>query len=104
MIPGSSSGKEFACQCWRHKRIRFNPWVEKIPWRREWQFTPAFLPGESHGQRSLAGYSPRGHKDLDTTKQFSRQRKITASFRAIVFMVLMLYSAIVNTIKNLEEC
>ena len=46
----------------------FNPWVRKIPWRRQWQPTPVFLPGESHGQRSLVGYSPWGHKDLDTTE------------------------------------
>ena len=39
-------------------RSRFNPWVGKIPWRRNWQPTPVFLPGESHGQRSLEGYSP----------------------------------------------
>jgi len=38
--------------------VRFNPWVGKVPWRREWQPTPVFLPGESHGQRSLAGCSP----------------------------------------------
>ena len=38
--------------------IRDNPWVWKIPWRRKWQPTPVFLPRESHGQRSLAGYSP----------------------------------------------
>ena len=38
------------------------PWVGKIPWKRAWQPTPAFLPGESHGQRSLAGYSPWGQK------------------------------------------
>ena len=42
--------------------VGFNPWVRKIPWGRRWQPTPAFLPGESHGQRNLAGYSPRGHK------------------------------------------
>ena len=42
------------------------PWVE-IPWRRNWQPTPVFLPGKSHGQRSLAGYSLWGHKELDTT-------------------------------------
>ena len=35
----------------------------KIPWKREWQPTPIFLPGEFHGQRSLAGYSPRDHKE-----------------------------------------
>ena len=56
------------CQC-RCKRCRFNPWVGKIPWRKEWQPTPVFLPGESHGQRSLEGYSPQGHKESDMTKQ-----------------------------------
>ena len=45
------------------------PWVEKIPWRREWLPAPVFLPGESHGQRTLAGDSPQGHKDSDTTEQ-----------------------------------
>ena len=50
------------------ERPRFNPWVGKISWRREWQPTPVFLPGESHGQRSLAGYSPWGHKESDTTE------------------------------------
>ena len=46
----------------------FNPWVGKIPWRRKWWPTPVFWPGESHGQRSLAGYSPWGHKELDMTE------------------------------------
>ena len=41
-----------------NRRPGFDSWVEKIPWRRKWQPTPVFLPGESHGQRSLAGYSP----------------------------------------------
>ena len=56
------SGKELTCQCRRHKRCRFIPWVRKIPWRGEWQPTPVFLPGESHGQRSLVGYTPWDHK------------------------------------------
>ena len=43
-------------------------WVEKIPWRRKWQPTPVFLPGESHGQRSLVGYSPWGCKTLEMTE------------------------------------
>ena len=51
------SGKEFACQCRRHG---FDPWVGKIPWRRKWLSTPVFLPAKSHGQRSLASYSPWG--------------------------------------------
>ena len=46
----------------------FNLWVGKIPWRRAWQPTPVFLPGESHGQRSLCGYSPWGHKESDKTE------------------------------------
>ena len=49
----------------RCKRSGFDPWVGKIPWRRRWQPTPGFLPGESQGQRSLAGYSPRGRNDSD---------------------------------------
>ena len=43
-------------------------WDGKMPWRRAWQPTPVFLPGESHGQRSLMGYSPRGGKELDTAE------------------------------------
>ena len=57
-IPGGTSGKESACQYRRCKRPGFHPWVRKIPWRRAWQPTPVFLPGESQGQRSLQGYSP----------------------------------------------
>ena len=45
-----------------------DPWVGKIPRRRKWQPTPVFLPGRSHGQRSLPGYSPWGHKESDTTE------------------------------------
>ena len=48
-----------------------DPWVGKISWRRKWQPTPIFLPRESHGQRSLVGYSPWGHKESDTTEQLS---------------------------------
>ena len=49
----------------RYKRSGFDPWVRKIPWRREWQPTPVFLPGESRVQRSLVGYSPWGCKESD---------------------------------------
>ena len=52
-------------------RHGFDPWVRKIPWRRAQQPTPGFLPGESHGQRSLAGYCPRDHKESDITEQLS---------------------------------
>ena len=50
------------------RRARFDPWVRKIPWRREWILTPVFLPGEFHGQRSLVSYSPWGCKEFDTTE------------------------------------
>ena len=58
----------------RPKRHRFDPWIRKIPWRRAWQPTPVFLPGESHGQKSLAGYSPWGHKELDMTEATARKQ------------------------------
>ena len=47
-LPGSPSGKEPACQRRRHERRRFDPWVQKISWRRKWQPTPVVLPGEPH--------------------------------------------------------
>ena len=62
------SGKESACQCQRHKWCSFNLWVGKMPWRKEWQPTPVFLLGKSHGQRSLGGYSPWGLKESDMTE------------------------------------
>ena len=51
--------------CRRHK---FDPWVRNIPWKGKWQPTPVLLPGKSHGQRSLVGYSPWGYKESDTTE------------------------------------
>ena len=56
-LPGGASDKEPTCQCRRRQRHKFDPWVRKIPRRRAWQPTPVFLPGESHGQRSLVDYS-----------------------------------------------
>ena len=51
--------------CLQRGRPALDPWVGKVPWRRPWHPTPVSLPRESHGQRSLAGYSPRGHKGRD---------------------------------------
>ena len=67
-LPSGTSGKEPACQCRRHKRHGFDTWVRKILRKRKWQPSPVFLPGKSHGQRSLAGYSKLGCKELDTTE------------------------------------
>ena len=57
-VPGGSRGKNSTFQYRRHKRHKLDPWVGKILWRKAQQPIPGFLPGESHGQRSLAGYSP----------------------------------------------
>ena len=62
-----SDGKESACNV----GDGFNPWVRKISCRREWLPTPVFLPGESHGQKSLVNYSPWGHKESDMTEQLT---------------------------------
>ena len=62
-FPGGSDGK--------HAGDLFDPWVGKIPWRRKWQPTPVFLPGESHGQGSPVGYSPWGRKESDTLSDFT---------------------------------
>ena len=51
------------------------PGLERPPGGGKWQPTPVFLPEKSHGQRSLVGYSPRGHKELDVTEQLSKQAK-----------------------------
>ena len=61
---GVSDSKEPTFQC---RTPTFDPWFGKVPWRREWQPTLVFLPTESHGLRSLAGYSPWGHTELNTT-------------------------------------
>ena len=67
VLPRWLSGKELACQCRRHRRRGFGLWVGKIPWRKKWQPTPVFLPGKSHGQRNLMGYSMWGPTESDMT-------------------------------------
>ena len=64
-FPNGSDGKESTGKC---RRPGFDPSVRKIPWRRERLSTPVFLPGKSHGQRSLMDYSPWSHKELDMTE------------------------------------
>ena len=52
----------------------FDPWIGEIPWRRACQLIPVFLPGESHGQKSLVGYNPWGRKELDMAEQLTLSR------------------------------
>ena len=69
-LPRWLSGKESTCQS---RRPGFDPWVGKMPWRRKWQPTLLFLPGESHRQRSLAGYCPWGHKRVRHNRMMKQQ-------------------------------
>ena len=76
LLPRWHSGKASAYQCRRRRRLVFDPWVGKIPWRRKWQPTPVFLPGQSRGQRSLAGYSLWGHKESDMTEHTQHTHRV----------------------------
>ena len=67
-VPGGGAVVKNMPAMQQTQRHRFDPWVGEIPWRRTWQPTPVFLPGKSHGQRSLLGYSPCGHKESDTAE------------------------------------
>ena len=67
-FPSGTSEKVLPAQCRRHKRHGFDSWVWKTSWRGAWKPTTIFLPGESHGQRSLTSYGPYGAKELDTTE------------------------------------
>ena len=69
-----AQGKESACQC---RRRWFDPWVRKTPWRRKWQPTPVFLPGESHGQKILVDYSPQGRKRVCYTLATKQQQHLS---------------------------
>ena len=73
--------------CLQCRRPRFDRWIGKIPWRREWQPTPLFLPGELHGQESLVSYSPWGHKESDMTEQLTLPTNVPAFRHGIFKMV-----------------
>ena len=84
-LPRWLSSKESTCQC---SRRGFDPWVGKTPWRRKWQPSQVFLPGEFHRQRSVTGYSPRGCEELDMTEHIlglaSTKAKIKANMQVPV--------------------
>ena len=81
---GGASGKEPVCQCRRCERCWFDPWVGKVLWRRKWQPTPVFFPGGSPGQRILAGCSPRGRQESDTTGQLTLSHCLLSGFSEIL--------------------
>ena len=91
-FPGGASDKELALQSRRHRRFSSNAWVRKIPWRRKWQPTPVFLLGESHGQRSLAGYSygvTKSRTWLSTGQQLETDSRTTPSFTLLMLPCLL---------------
>ena len=67
-FPSGTNGKNSTRPCRRHKKLGFDPWVGKVPWRRKWQPAPVFLHGKFHGQRSPVGSSPWGNKESNTTE------------------------------------
>ena len=81
------------------RRCEFDPWVRKIPWRRKWPPIPVFLPGKSHGQRSLVGYSPGDHKRVrhnlmikqQAVQQFHQEQQ-TSNLSPLPFLGLVLCS------------
>ena len=80
--------EESACHCRRHQFIVCV--IGKIPWRRKWQLTPLFLPGESHGLRRLVGYHPCGSKESHTTDQLSIQVGSLLYFQQYLFSLVLL--------------
>ena len=83
-FPGGASGKGPACQ------FGLDPWVGKIPWKRAWQPTPVFWPGESRGQRSLAGYSPWGHQESDMTEATEHIQHAAQTLHFIIFVIYII--------------
>ena len=72
------------------QEMQVQPPGQEDPWRRKWQPTPVFLPGESHGQRSLVGYSPWGHKELDTSEHKTELNSFFFFFRTLFFRLILL--------------
>ena len=83
-LPRWLSGKESACQCRRHG---FNPWVEKIPWRRKWQPTPVFLLGKN--TESLAGHSPWCCKESDMTERLNNNKVETRTPGLVYYLTII---------------
>ena len=92
------------------KRFGPDPWARKIPWRRAWQSTSAFLPRESHGQRSLVGYSPWGHKELAMTKAISTALHMNSEKGTMLFLwysyktVPTEFTHEGHSVKKLQNC
>ena len=100
---GGVSSKEPACQC---RRLGFDPLQGRFPWRRAWQPTPVFLPGESYGQRSLVGYSPWGLKESNTIKWLSTQKHKNHSLdrHTLVYLKWIAHKDLLYSTGNSDGC
>ena len=85
-------GSEGKVSCLQSGRPGFSPWVGKILWRRKWHPTPVLLPGKSHGQRSVVGYSPLGHKESDTTERLHSFHGVRKCSNLILLHVTVQFS------------
>ena len=81
-----------------------DPWVGKIPWRTSWQPTPVFLPGQFHGQRSLAGYSPCGREESDTTERLSTMLATLKSVLPYISIPVPDFKHFYQSIVDLQCC
>ena len=90
-FPSGASGNEPACQSWRVEICWFDVWVMKIPFKKAQQHTPVFFPGESTGQRSLAGYSPQSLKESDMTE--------TTQY-AFMFLIYFIQKVLLNILRK----
>ena len=99
-FPGVSDSKSVCLQC---GRPGFSPWVRKISWRRKWQSTPVFLPGKSHGQRSLVGYSPWGCKRVGHDWATNTHGWLQVKWMYIAIFCILLCGVTQNDGFSLEE-
>ena len=87
--------------CLQCRRPEFDPWVGRIPWRREWQPTSVFLPGEFHGQRGLVGYRPWGRKESATMERPALPLSVHCRHITILSSFLLLVNSCVVSSKGL---
>ena len=90
-------------QCRWHRRRGFYPWVGKILWSRKWQSTPGFLPGKPHGQGSLAGYSPWGHKESDTSEHTHTHTQAKDNPQTLIWPVINYLISPRKLLNNVTE-
>ena len=100
-IPRWRGGEASSYQC---RRLGFNPWVRKIPWKRKWQPIPIFLPGKSHGQRSLVGKEPdmTEHTYMHAQKGFINNKLVCCPSKALRFFIQRISRAVWD--RSIQEC